>query len=195
MDAAVVPLVRRQRRPTPASCARLQSRQFSAHAGDAGADQRLVADEPEGKADQDRREAREPRPLCRLPNGRGRNSAKCVRRYPQADRGTAAAASELDCLKVFVCHALEPNLREGCVLIIEIPGLFRAGWAPSQARGPPFTLEKSIGLAQGDRWRQDRPQIDAHPGNVGEFDEAALAPIWGMSIKLCSSLESGARGQ
>ena len=62
---------------------------------------------------------------------------------------------------------LTPNLREGCALIIEIPGLFRAGWAPSQARGPPFTLEKSIGLAQGDRWRQDRPQIDTHPGNVG----------------------------
>jgi hypothetical protein len=30
--------------------------------GDAGADQRLVADKPEGKADQDRRGDREPRP-------------------------------------------------------------------------------------------------------------------------------------
>src|SRR5262252_4758968 len=42
-------------------------------AGDAGADQGLVADELEGKADQDRREGGEPRPLCYLPDGRGRH--------------------------------------------------------------------------------------------------------------------------
>jgi transposase len=29
----------------------------------------MVADEPEGEADQDRREGGEPRPLCRLPDG------------------------------------------------------------------------------------------------------------------------------
>src|SRR5262249_50199402 len=58
----------------PASCARLQSRQFPAHAGDAGADQGLVADDLEGQADQDRREGGEPRPLCYLPDGRGRHS-------------------------------------------------------------------------------------------------------------------------
>ena len=34
----------------------------------------LVADEPEGEADQDRREGREPRPLRRIPDGRGRHS-------------------------------------------------------------------------------------------------------------------------
>ena len=38
-----VPNVRRQRGAAPASCARLQPRQFPAHAGDAGADQGLVA--------------------------------------------------------------------------------------------------------------------------------------------------------
>ena len=40
--------------------------------GDAGntrTDQGLVADEPEGKADQDRREGRQPRPLRRIPDG------------------------------------------------------------------------------------------------------------------------------
>src|ERR1700756_3119754 len=42
MDAAVVPFLRRQRRPPPASFARLQSWEFPAHAGDAGADQDLV---------------------------------------------------------------------------------------------------------------------------------------------------------
>ena len=117
-----------------------------------------------------------------FPNGRGRNSARFVRRYPQADRGNLIDFIYICCFFRAFSHEknqphahityresreLTPNLREGCALIIEIPGLFRAGWAPSQARGPPFTLEKSIGLAQGDRWRQDRPQIDTHPGNVG----------------------------
>src|SRR3977135_500218 len=39
MDAVVMSDVRRERRPSPASCAGLQSRQFPAHFGDAGADQ------------------------------------------------------------------------------------------------------------------------------------------------------------
>ena len=43
------------------------------HAGgdDARADQGLVTNKLEGQADQDRRESREPRPLCYLPDGRG----------------------------------------------------------------------------------------------------------------------------
>ena len=49
MDAAIMPLVRRQRCPPSASCAGLQSRQLPAHARDAGADQGLVADEPAEK--------------------------------------------------------------------------------------------------------------------------------------------------
>jgi hypothetical protein len=69
MDAAVMSFVRRQRGSSPASCARLQSRQLSAHAGDAGADQGLVADEPEGKADQDRREGRQLWSLRCIPDG------------------------------------------------------------------------------------------------------------------------------
>ena len=49
--------------------ARLQPRQFPAHARDAGADQALVADDLEGQSDQDRREGGELRPLHHLPNG------------------------------------------------------------------------------------------------------------------------------
>ena len=93
VDAAVVPLVRRQRGASSASRAGLQSRQLPAHAGDAGADQGLVADQPAGEADQDRREGREPRPLRRLPDGRGRRAAANVRGDLAADRGTAAAAA------------------------------------------------------------------------------------------------------
>src|SRR5262249_42687579 len=93
MDAAVVPDVRGQRRAAPTSCARLQSGQFLADAGDARADQGLVTDKLEGEADQDRRESREPRPLCRLPNGRGRHPTANVPGDFAAHRGTAAAAT------------------------------------------------------------------------------------------------------
>ena len=50
-----------------------------ARVGDARADQRLVADEPEGEAHQDRREGRAPRSLHRLPDGRGRYLTAFVR--------------------------------------------------------------------------------------------------------------------
>src|SRR5262245_40257560 len=93
VDAAVVPGVRGQRRAAPTSCARLQPRQFPAHAGDARADQGLVTDKLEGEADQDRREGGEPRPLCRLPNGRGRHPTANVPRDFAAHRGTATAAT------------------------------------------------------------------------------------------------------
>jgi hypothetical protein len=99
MDAAVIPLVCRQRRPPSASCAGLQSRPFPAHASNAGADQRLVAGKPEGKADQDRREDREPRPLCRLSDGRDRHSEKFVRRDFASDRPIAAASSSNHCVR------------------------------------------------------------------------------------------------
>src|SRR5260370_11607650 len=93
VDAAVVQDVRSQRRAAPASCARLQSRQFLAHPGDARADQGLVADEPEGEVDQDRREGGEPRTLCRLPNGGGRHPTANVPGDFAADRGTTAATA------------------------------------------------------------------------------------------------------
>jgi hypothetical protein len=93
MDAAVMSDVRRQRRPAPASCAGLQSRQFLAHAGDARANQRLVSDEPEGEADQDRCEGGLPRTLCCLPDGGGRHPTADVPRDFAADCGTTAAAT------------------------------------------------------------------------------------------------------
>src|SRR5262245_35086050 len=45
------------------------------------------------EADRDRRESREPRPLCRLPNGRGRHPTANVPGDFAAHRGTAAAAT------------------------------------------------------------------------------------------------------
>jgi hypothetical protein len=64
--------------------------------GDARADQRLVADEPQGKADQDRREDRQPWSLCRFPDGRSRHSENSLCRRPAADRGVAAATRYID---------------------------------------------------------------------------------------------------
>jgi hypothetical protein len=89
VDAAVVQDVRGQCRSAPASCAR----QFLADTGDAGADHRPVADKLEGEADQDRREGGEPRPLCRLSDGRGRHPTANVPGDLAADRGTTAAAT------------------------------------------------------------------------------------------------------
>jgi Transposase DDE domain group 1 len=89
----------RQRRPSPASRARLQSRQFPPNPRDARANQGLVADEPERETDQDRRDGRQPRALCRLPDGRGRHPSKEVRRHLAADRGVAAKARSIASVK------------------------------------------------------------------------------------------------
>ena len=55
----------------------------------------MVADEPEREADQDRREDREPRPLCRPSDGRDRDSEKFVRRDFASDRRIAAAVASV----------------------------------------------------------------------------------------------------
>ena len=89
-------VVCRQRGSSPASCASLQSRQFPAHAGNAGADQGLVDDDAARKAYQDRREGREPWALRRVPNGRGRDSEELVCRHSAAHRGAATAAGHFD---------------------------------------------------------------------------------------------------
>ena len=56
-------------------------------------DQRLVSDEPEGEADQDRCEGGLPRTLCCLPDGGGRHPTANVPRDFAADCGTTAAAT------------------------------------------------------------------------------------------------------
>src|SRR3954466_9711103 len=115
VDAAVVPDVRRQRGPAPASCARLQSWQLSPHTCNTGADQGLVADELEGEADQDRREGGEPRTLCRLPNGGGRHPTTNVPGDSAADRGTTAAATARASMKRSIVTRSRANQQEECV--------------------------------------------------------------------------------
>src|SRR3984893_5256677 len=75
-----------------APCARLQPGQFYANPGDAEDGGAVVADEPAGEADQDRRQARQPWPLCHIPDGRGRSVAEDVRGNPDVDRSATSAA-------------------------------------------------------------------------------------------------------
>src|ERR1700730_12675830 len=108
MDAAVMSDVRRERRPSPASCAGLQSRQFPAHFGDAGADQGLVTDESEGEAHQDRREGRQLWSLRCIPDGRVRYLTAFSRLLPASERGSAAAAgSRIDVKRLIVLHPIK----------------------------------------------------------------------------------------
>ena len=86
----------------------------AAHASDARTDKGLVADEPQREADQDR-----PRPLRRLPDGRGRDSEKPLRRHPAVDRGTAATAGHVNSVTSSICHAFHENPRETCVSMTE----------------------------------------------------------------------------
>ena len=111
-----MPLVRLQRRASPATYAGLQSQQFPAHAGEARINQRLVADELETEADQDRREGGEPRPLCRLSDGRGRYPTANVPRDFVAGRGTTAAAATSagvrSCVHEQPIGGVRPNAKE-----------------------------------------------------------------------------------
>ncbi len=64
-----------------------------ADAGSAGGSQAMVADEPAGKAREDRRQDRAPWPLRHLPDGRGRGAEGIVPANPAADRWTATKTS------------------------------------------------------------------------------------------------------
>src|SRR6266540_1904801 len=115
-------------------CARLQPRQFPAHAGDAGADQALVADDLEGQSNQDRREGGEPRPLHHLPNGRGRHRTANVPGDFAAHRGATAAATTSASVRRSV--SFKSNRQKECV---QMPGKM-ARSDPRPAFGLPEVL-------------------------------------------------------
>ena len=52
----------------------------------------MVTDQPARKADQNRSEGRQSRPICHVSTRRGRGAAPAVRRNPVADRPTAGTA-------------------------------------------------------------------------------------------------------
>jgi ISXO2-like transposase domain len=72
-----------------------------------------LADNPEREAHQDRRERRQPRPLCRLPDGRGRHSQNAVLRYPAAGLGAAAATGgRIDVKRSIVLRSIKNQRRD-----------------------------------------------------------------------------------
>jgi hypothetical protein len=93
VDAAIMPFLRRQRRPSSALRAGLQPWRFHADARDAKGGGTVVADQPAREADQDRRQGHQSRPLRHLPAGRGRGVAADVPRNPAAHRPAAGAPS------------------------------------------------------------------------------------------------------
>jgi len=74
--------------------------------------------EPDGKADQDRREGRQPRPLCRVPDGGGRDPKKPLRRYSAVDRGTASTAGHVNSVRRSVSRVRQKP-QETCALTTE----------------------------------------------------------------------------
>ena len=110
--------------PTPCGSNFMRSpiiSQLPAHAGDARTNQGLVADEAQRETHQDWREGRAPRPLCRLPDGRGRRSETSVRRHPSAHRGPTAAAAHVNSSVISsIYHAFQEKPWETPVLINKI---------------------------------------------------------------------------
>jgi hypothetical protein len=81
------------------------------------ADQELVANEPEGETDQDRCEGRQPRPLRRIPNGRGRHPTAHVPGDSAAHCRTPAAAAActgMRCSMVMRSRATEGRSASRC---------------------------------------------------------------------------------
>jgi hypothetical protein len=89
-------LFRRQCRTPSASRADLQSRQFPAHAGDAGVDQGKIDDSAARDADQDRSEGHRPCPLRLVRDHRGRHTVQSLRGYPGHDRETSASGRRVN---------------------------------------------------------------------------------------------------
>jgi hypothetical protein len=110
--SGAMPVFLNQFRTASASRPRLQYRQLPTHPGDTRADQRLVADQPQGEADQDRGKSCAPRPPYRVPDGRGCYSSKPLRRHSAADRRTAATARSYQWCERPGCHAFLRKPRE-----------------------------------------------------------------------------------
>ena len=166
VDAAVMLLVRRQCGASSVARAGLQSRQLHADAGLARGGRAVVADQPAGEADQDRCQGRAPRPLRRLPDGRGRGAERTVRENPATDRRD--------------CDHDRPQRRAergGCV--ITTGGVRLNGEGKGQIDGSDVILDvgrggsagKLVAAAHGFPGTRQNASVRTvprvHPGNVG----------------------------
>src|SRR5438105_7290631 len=164
MDAAVVPFLRSQRGSPAAPCSCLQPRQLHANPGDAENRGAVVADQPEGEVDQDRREGHEPRPLRYVPDGRSRRVAADVRGYPDADR-PAAGIARASMRGGWVRY--DKRRRERCVSMQPIQSV--SAPRPGQKAGSTSFLQpmRYFLLPKTPRRAEPDSATAVNPGNVG----------------------------
>src|SRR5262245_10962462 len=182
--------------------ARLQSWQLSPHACNTGADRGLIADELEGEADQDWREGGEPRPLCYLPDGRGRHRTANVPGDFAAHRGATAAATisasvrrSMSCIQEQPTEGVRPNAREnghatgrapmedfamtmgrlGIILAaLAIGAVYSAHSQSPLPEAPSGFDDEGIEAGQAEQHKQDKATFD----KVDEKTPDGLGPIY-----------------
>jgi len=99
----------------------------------------------------------QPWALCRVPDGRGRHSARSVRRHSADDRGTATAASHINrVMHSFVTH---PSQAHGCASMTENSVIFNArhgagSFHPHQQPAP--TAQDCLKGGTGANWQTTR---------------------------------------
>src|SRR5262249_53584839 len=104
----------------------------------------------------------EPRPLCYLPDGRGRHRTANVSRDFAAHRGATAAATTSATVRRFRCHAFKSNRQKDCV---QMPGKMRRSKprsSPRVSRGPNSGQHLASVLQEG----RENANIDAGLGFI-----------------------------
>ena len=142
-----------------------------ADAGLAGGRQTVVADQPQREARQDRRQDRDARPLCHVPDGRGRGAEGIVPGNPAADRSTAATtgSSMRRSRKVDAAD----RQRKRCALRTRTRCHQRPGkaWLRRVGRqSRPIPSRTALNIAGGGREGYCLAKIRVHTGNIGSFN-------------------------
>jgi hypothetical protein len=155
----------------------------------------VVADEPAGEADQDRRQGRAPWPLCHLPDGRGRGAEGIIWGDSTADRrtetttGPSVGTGTVGC--VITTGGACPNDEEKRSISLSgrVQGGQHAGSVPDTAlRLPSTTAEcyRSRGfLAIGGISVYEPPRASAG------MNQRARAPVHGRRMRRCLEFAIG----
>jgi hypothetical protein len=119
-------------------------------------------------ADQDWREGREPRPLCRLPDGRGRHSEKPFPRHPAADRRTPATAGHVNSMRRTASRVSSQNngdarLDDRPFAVVRLAGGRSGAYVYPTTRCP---------FCKGCQRRQSQPDRDLYLENLGSREPA-----------------------
>ena len=123
----------------------------------------------------------QPWALCRVPDGRGRHSARSVRRHSADDRGTATAASHINrVMRSFVTH---PSQAHGCASMTENSVIFNARHGAGSFhpdRQLALTAQDWLKRGNGANWRTTR-QLSG---------ECRIRPVSRVYIRILGTLET-----